>query len=508
MSQEDPTIVVTPVAWEKFIGGAGIVALHARGLGADVQFFSVAGKDEIANYAKTKLESLGVNTHLFQDESRPTTLKQRFRARQKTLLRVSHLRQHSISAEIRQRFYKEISDILGEADLVIFADFNYGCLPQTLVDQVMAICDQRGIMMVADSQSSSQVGDVSRFKKMTLVTPTEREARFAVHDFESGLVVLAEKLRRKSATKNVIITLGEEGVLIHAETEKENDWLTDRLPAFAVGVCANLRNVDYVMSTHRAHGHYLAKGGNLKAMISEIYGKATGCSKGKGGSQHLIDLDAGFLGSTPIVGSIIPIATGVAFGITFKDTQQVSAVFIGDASTEEGVFTESLNFAALKKLPILFVCENNFFSVYSPLSVRQPAERDNLALARAYGIYADRGDGNNILDIYEITKKAVSHIQAGNGPAYLEFDTYRWREHCGPNFDNNIGYRTEEEYLAWRKRCPIKNFERQLKENGCLTEQQTNQMKVKIETEIEEAFSFAKTSPFPEALELYSDLYA
>jgi pyruvate dehydrogenase E1 component alpha subunit len=262
------------------------------------------------------------------------------------------------------------------------------------------------------------------------------------------------------------------------------------------------------MSTHRAHGHYLAKGGNLKAMISEIYGKATGCSKGKGGSQHLVDLDAGFLGSTPIVGSIIPIATGVAFGITFKGTQQISAVFIGDASTEEGVFTESLNFAALKKLPILFVCENNFFSVYSPLSVRQPAERDNLALARAYGIYSDRGDGNNILDIYEITKKAVSHMQAGNGPAYLEFDTYRWREHCGPNFDNNIGYRTEEEYLAWRKRCPIENFDRQLKEGGSLTEQQTNQMKVKIETEIEEAFSFAKTSPFPESLELYSDMYA
>jgi rfaE bifunctional protein kinase chain/domain len=232
MSQEDPTIVVTPVAREKFIGGAGIVALHARGLGADVHFFSVVGKDEIKNYAQQLLESQGVNFHLFQDESRPTTLKQRFRARQKTLLRVSHLRQHSISAEIRELFYKEILDVIAEIDLVIFSDFNYGCLPQTLVDQVTAICNQKGIMMVADSQSSSQVGDVSRFKKMTLVTPTEREARFAVHDFESGLVVLAEKLRRKSATKNVIITLGDEGVLIHAETEIVNEWLTDKLPAF------------------------------------------------------------------------------------------------------------------------------------------------------------------------------------------------------------------------------------------------------------------------------------
>jgi rfaE bifunctional protein kinase chain/domain len=232
MSQEDPTIVVTPVAREKFMGGAGIVALHARGLGADVQFFSVVGKDEIQNYAQKQLESQGVHVHLFQDESRPTTLKQRFRAKQKTLLRVSHLRQHSISAEIRELFYKEISDVLAGIDLVIFSDFNYGCLPQTLVDQVTTICDQRGIMMVADSQSSSQVGDVSRFKNMTLVTPTEREARFAVHDFESGLIVLAEKLRKKSFSKNVIMTLAEEGILIHAETDAENAWLTDKLPAF------------------------------------------------------------------------------------------------------------------------------------------------------------------------------------------------------------------------------------------------------------------------------------
>ena len=232
MSQEDPTIVVTPVAREKFIGGAGVVALHARGLGADVHLFTVVGKDEMQDYSQEALELDGVNAHLFQDDSRPTTLKQRFRARQKTLLRVSHLRQHSISVEIRERISREISDVLAGIDLVIFADFNYGCLPQTLVDQVTAICEQKGIMMVADSQSSSQIGDVSRFKKMTLLTPTEREARLAVHDFESGLVVLAEKLRRKSATRNVIITLAEEGVLIHAETEKESDWLTDRLPGF------------------------------------------------------------------------------------------------------------------------------------------------------------------------------------------------------------------------------------------------------------------------------------
>jgi rfaE bifunctional protein kinase chain/domain len=232
MSQEDPTIVVTPVAREKYIGGAGIVALHAKGLGADVHFFSTVGKDETADYARTKLKSLGVNAHLFQDESRPTTLKQRFRARQKTLLRVSHLRQHAISAEIRERFCQDVLDVVEGMNLIIFSDFNYGCLPQLLVDQVTSFCHEKGIMMVADSQSSSQIGDVSRFRGMTLVTPTEREARFAVHDFESGLVVLAEKLRKKASTRNVIITLDEEGVLIHAETEKASDWLTDRLPAF------------------------------------------------------------------------------------------------------------------------------------------------------------------------------------------------------------------------------------------------------------------------------------
>ncbi|MEI6261020.1 MAG: PfkB family carbohydrate kinase [Deltaproteobacteria bacterium] len=232
MSQEDPTIVVTPIAKEKYLGGAGIVALHAQGLGADVQFFSVVGKDDTHDFVQQRLESLGVNAHLFIDESRPTTLKQRFRVRQKTLLRVSHLRQHAISAEIREQFYRDVMDVLSGVDLVIFADFNYGCLPQSLVNPIVKLCREKGIMMVADSQSSSQVGDVSRFRGMRLVTPTEREARFAVHDFESGLVVLAEKLRKKSASRNVIITLDEEGLLIHAETEKENDWRTDKLPAF------------------------------------------------------------------------------------------------------------------------------------------------------------------------------------------------------------------------------------------------------------------------------------
>lgn len=232
MSQEDPTIVVTPVLQEKFTGGAGIVAAHAHGLGASVNFFSVVGIDEVAEFARNSLKGNGVKVHFYEDGSRPTTLKQRYRAGQKTLLRVSHLRQHAVGTEIRDQMLQDICDVINETDFLIFADFNYGCLPQSLVDKIIDECVRRDIMMVADSQSSSQIGDISRFKGMALVTPTEKEARFAVHDFESGLVVLAEKLRQKSLIRNVVITLAEEGVLIHAETDERNTWLTDRLPAF------------------------------------------------------------------------------------------------------------------------------------------------------------------------------------------------------------------------------------------------------------------------------------
>lgn len=231
MSQEDPTIVVTPILHKKFTGGAGVVALHAKGLGSKVHLLSVVGNDVMAEFACNSLKQHNINVYFYKDESRPTTLKQRYRCGQQTLLKVSHLRQHAISSEIRNCILNDIIDVLDKIDLMIFADFNYGCLPLALVEQITNECAKRGIMMVADSQSSSQIGDISRFKGMTLVTPTEREVRFAVHDFESGLVVLAEKLREKSLAKNVLITLAEEGVLIHAETNQENKWLTDRLPA-------------------------------------------------------------------------------------------------------------------------------------------------------------------------------------------------------------------------------------------------------------------------------------
>src|SRR6266700_195908 len=232
MSQEDPTIVVTPIMTERFIGGAAIVAAHARHLGArSVDFLSVTGDDETGRYVAEKLASYGVDAKLIKDDSRPTTLKQRYRAGNKTLLRVSQLRQHKINRALQQRALDHLRKSLAGADLVIFSDFNYGALPQELVDEVTEECRRRDIMMVADSQSSSQFGDVSRFKGAALHTPTEREARIALGNYEDGLVVIAETLRQRANAENIAITLGTEGVLIHAKVTEKGQWLTDRLAA-------------------------------------------------------------------------------------------------------------------------------------------------------------------------------------------------------------------------------------------------------------------------------------
>lgn len=231
MSQEDPTIVVTPVDTEKFVGGASIVAAHVAGLGAKVNFFTVTGKDATSEFAMSKLLEYGVETLFFEDENRPTSLKQRFRANGKTLLRVSHLRQQDIPKDISTKMLQGIMEKLENANLVIFSDFNYGCLPQSLVDEVVEYCKNRNILMVADSQSSSQLGDVSRFKHMELLTPTEREARLALRDFDSGLAFLSETLINIADAKNIVTTLGNEGILIHTSYIEEEKYLFDRLPA-------------------------------------------------------------------------------------------------------------------------------------------------------------------------------------------------------------------------------------------------------------------------------------
>lgn len=278
--------------------------------------------------------------------------------------------------------------------------------------------------------------------------------------------------------------------------------------AIAAGVCANLKDKDIVMSNHRSHGHYLAKGGNLKALIAELYGKSTGCSKGRGGSMHLIDLSVNFLGSTAIVGGTIPVAVGTAFGSKLQGKDDtVTVVFFGDGTVEEGVVHESLNFASLKNLPILFICQNDFYSVYTHISDRQPPRQIYL-LAKAHGMKSYQADGNNVTEVYEVTKKAIGSINKGEGPVFIEFLTYRWLEHCGPYYDNDLGYRTETEFNDWVARCPFAYFTSKILKDGVITNDQLELMKKKIRNEINEAVSFAKSSQFPDKSTLFENVYS
>jgi TPP-dependent pyruvate/acetoin dehydrogenase alpha subunit len=274
--------------------------------------------------------------------------------------------------------------------------------------------------------------------------------------------------------------------------------------AAAVGVCSQLRRSDHVMSGHRSHAHYLAKGGALLPMLLEIHGKADGCSSGRGGSMHLLDLDAGFQGAVPIVGSTIPIATGLAFSDKLAGRDNVTAVFFGEAATEEGVFAESLNFAALHELRVLFVCENNLYSVYSPMEVRQPAERSITALAAAHGVSSFHADGNDLDFVRDATGEALRQISARPAPKLLLLDTYRWREHCGHGFDNHIGYRTEEEYQTWRERDPVAMFRDRLCGENLLDSKSEEKMANQMSTEIEEAFAAAESAPFPLAGSMFT----
>jgi len=270
----------------------------------------------------------------------------------------------------------------------------------------------------------------------------------------------------------------------------------------------SIATTDFTVSTHRGHAHYLAKGGNLNAMIAEIYGKSTGCSKGKGVSMHLIDLAVNFMGTSAIVGNSIPIGVGLALSAQLKRTNQISCVFLGDGATEEGVFYESVNFAAVRKLPVLFICENNLYSVYSPLSVRQPKGRSIAKMVEAMGVEVAVGDGHNITSSHEIMKKAVDKVRGTRAPLFLEFTTYRWREHCGHGFDNDIGYRTQEEFLEWQTKDPLNNLEQQLQQTSLHLASSLEKIKSVIDLEVEKAFEFAESSLFPARSEAYDGVYA
>lgn len=231
MSQEDPTIVVTPIDTTQFLGGAGIVAAHAAGLGATVRFISVTGADSARDFAVERLSADGVIADLLVDDVRPTTRKQRFRSKGKTLLRVSHLQQTAISLSLQNTLFERLERVIGDTQLLVFSDFNYGCLPQPLVDRIVDMARAHGVVLAADSQSSSQVGNICRFPHMDLLTPTEHEARIATRNHQDGLVVLADAVRQQSGARNILLKLGEEGLLIQPTNEPGGDMLTDRLDA-------------------------------------------------------------------------------------------------------------------------------------------------------------------------------------------------------------------------------------------------------------------------------------
>ena len=274
--------------------------------------------------------------------------------------------------------------------------------------------------------------------------------------------------------------------------------------AIATGVCAALDKKDYIFGTHRSHGHYLAKGGGLKELVAEVYCKETGCSRGRGGSMHIIDPQNGMVGSVPIVAGTIPLALGAALGSKIRKDKKITVSFLGDGATGEGVLYESLNFAALRKLPIIFACENNFYSTHMPIKECRP-ENNIFKIEKPFCIPSYRVDGNDVLKVYEVTKKAVDLCRKGQGPVFIEFITYRLRGHVGPD-DNIQGTRTDirpkEEIEKWRKKDPIKRFEKYLIKNKILKEETLIRIKHQVEEEVKSAHIFAKQSPYPNPKDL------
>jgi pyruvate dehydrogenase E1 component alpha subunit len=274
--------------------------------------------------------------------------------------------------------------------------------------------------------------------------------------------------------------------------------------AVAAGVCAALSEKDYIFGSHRSHGHYLAKGGDMREMVAEVFCREGGCSKGRGGSMHLVYPDKGMLGSAPIVAGTIPLAVGAALASSIRRDGRVAVSFFGDGATGEGVLYESLNFAALRGLPIIFACENNFYSTHLPISECRPGNTI-ASVAGPFGMPSHRVDGNDVLKVYEAAREAVEACRRGEGPTFLEFLTYRLRGHVGPD-DNIQGTHTDirppKEIAAWRRKDPIRRLRRHILESGASDEVALDKVRAQVEREVSDAFEFARRSPRPEPKEL------
>jgi len=263
--------------------------------------------------------------------------------------------------------------------------------------------------------------------------------------------------------------------------------------AVATGVCTALRDTDTVYSTHRSHGHYIAKGGDLKKLAAEIYCKETGCSCGRGGSMHICDPEKGLPGSCAIVAGTIPVAVGTAYTYKYQKRDNVAVTFFGDGATNEGVFYESLNLAALYKLPVIFVCENNQYSTHMPIN-RILANTRITQKAEAMGVPAYTIDGNNAKIVYTAAHIAIENARQGRGPTLIECKTYRWRGHVGPNYDLDKGLRSKEELEYWMSRDPIKILEKEEK----MSKEYIEKIHAEVKKKVEEAIEYARKSPYPE----------
>ncbi len=277
--------------------------------------------------------------------------------------------------------------------------------------------------------------------------------------------------------------------------------------AVAVGAVHTLQTDDVLFGTHRSHGPYIASHASIEAMLLEMYGKEGGCCQGRGGSMHLRSNDTPFWGAIPIVGSALAIATGTALAHKMKKSQQVSMVLFGEGATEEGIFYESLQFAVLKQLPIVYVCENNGFSVNTPYEQRRPKHIKVHELVKAQGLQVFTGDGNNVFDVYNQCLEAVALTRSGAGPVFLEFETYRYMEHCGPHDDHHLPARSEAALTAWKLRDPLLCAEKRLLQYN-IPRNVLQEIQKKEEINIQQAFAVAQSAPYPAAQSATDSVYA
>lgn len=277
--------------------------------------------------------------------------------------------------------------------------------------------------------------------------------------------------------------------------------------AVAAGVCATLEDTDRIFGNHRSHGHYLAKGGDVDAAMAEIHCRQTGCSHGRGGSMHLIDLAHGVMGTSSIVAGSVPLAVGAGLAESIRKTNRIAVIFHGDGVPEEGVWNEAANFAAVNRLPVLFVCENNHYCTHLPLHERRL--HNNLSdLAAAHGLRVYHADGNHVEEVYHKAVEAVESIRRGQGPAFLECRTYRWLGHVGPKDDLQVGLRDEAELAAWRARCPILHLERHLLDSGLLTWERLDKLRKRMGSEIKTSIRRAEAAPHPDPATVLDHVYA